>query len=118
MNSFLKPFLNKSIHLMAFFLMLSLFLLNACVVTGQQKGTDDEIVRANVDLAAEYYRVGKIEFALQSVNKALKVDPEHVEANMLIALIYIGLESNEKAKKYYGQVEYSPECLLFKLLTQ
>ena len=83
------------------FAILMMVLLNACVVVGQHKASSDEVAKANVDLAAEYYRIGQLETALSTVNKALDADPEFVEANTLIALIYTQLNKNEKAKEHY-----------------
>jgi len=85
----------------------SQFLLVACVVVGQHKGSDEEIARANVDLAAEYYRQGRMDIALSNVKKALRADPESVDAHVLIALIYNQIEEKSLAREHFeSAVEY------------
>lgn len=85
----------------------SQFLLVACVVVGQHKGSDDEIARVNVDLAAEYYRQGRMDIALSNLKKALRADPESVDANVLIALVYSRIDKNKLAREHFETaVEY------------
>lgn len=82
-------------------LLMLLFSLNACVVIGQHKGSDDEVARANVNLAAEYFRQDKLDYALSNLKKALKADPLHVEANTLIALVYNRLNERALAQEHF-----------------
>ena len=79
----------------------SQLLLVACVVVGQHKGSDEEIARANVDLAAEYYRQGRMDFALSNAKKAVRADPESVDANILIALIYSRIDEKALAREHF-----------------
>jgi len=76
-------------------------MLNACVVVGKQQASDEDIARANVNLATEYFRQGRFEFALDNVKKALKADPESVEANSLSGLIYNEIGEPDLAQEYF-----------------
>lgn len=78
-----------------------LILLNACVANNPLRGSDADIARANVNLAAEYYRLGRVEYALESVKKALKADSTSVEANSLIAQIYSQIGESKLAQKFF-----------------
>lgn len=82
-------------------LVVCLILLNACVVVGQHKGTDEEIAKVNVDLAAEYYRQDRLDIALANLKKALDADASSVEANTLIALVYNRLDEKSLAQEHF-----------------
>ncbi len=81
---------------------LFLSLLSACVVVGgQQKGTGAEISQANVALATEYYRLGRMALALENLKVALAADPSSVEANSLIALVYNQIDETSLAQAHF-----------------
>jgi len=103
----IRQSMDRRLITLSIFLILVLFLLNACVVVGGNKGSDKEIASANVALAAEYYRLGRLQFALESVKKALKAEEHSVEANSLAALIYVKLTKLALAQEYFNvAVEY------------
>lgn len=88
-----------------------LITLSACVTNvsdGPSTGSGAEIARANINLAAEYYRLGRIEYALESAKKALKADSTSVEANSLIASIYSQFGEPKLAQQFFeAAVEYA-----------
>ena len=100
----------KILHTCLVLLLIALLsLLNACVVVGQQKGSDSDIARVNVDLAAEYYRQGRLDYALENLKKAVKAEPESVDANILIALVYSRIDKPALAREHFEiAAEYVP----------
>ena len=83
-------------------IILHIALLSGCVSTGQKKASPDEIARANINLAAEYFRLGRLEPALNSAKKAIAADPESITGNSLIALIYQRLDQPGLAEEYFS----------------
>lgn len=95
--------MNNKLHniFLIVWLIVLLSLLNACVVVGQQKGSDSEIARVNVDLATEYYRQGRLDYALENLKKAIRAEPESVDANTLIALVYSQIDKIALAREHF-----------------
>ena len=83
------------------FILCLLALLPGCVVVGGKKGSNQEIARANVELAAEYYRLNRLEPALTSLKKALNADARSVDGNSLMALLYSRLDEKDLAQAYF-----------------
>ena len=76
-------------------------LLGACVSVNEKKVPPKEIATVNANLAAEYFRQNRLEYALANLKKALAADPESVDANSLMALVYDRLEQPEKAEEHF-----------------
>jgi len=91
-------------------LVVFLHMLTACVSTSESKVVPEEVAKANVNLASEYLRLEKLDLAVKSAKKAIKAQPDSVQANSLIALIYQRLELLEKADFHFSKaVEYAEE---------
>ena len=89
---------------------LHIALVAGCVSTSQKKILPSEVVEANVNLASEYFRLGRMEAALNSAKKAVAADSESVSANSLMALIYQRLEQSSLADDFFSNaVEFVAE---------
>ncbi len=82
-------------------------MLSGCATTptGDELGAPKEESPGDlyVRIAAEYYRLGEIEVALQNAQKALVEDPENAQAHNVLATIYHRLEQNELAEEHFRQ---------------
>lgn len=78
-------------------------LLGACASGTKELGTSKEESPGDlyVRIAAEYYRLGEIEPALQNAQKALEEDSDNAQAHNVLATIYQRLEQNELAEKHF-----------------
>ena len=54
-----------------------------------------------VQIAAEYYRLGEIEPALNNAQKALAEDPDHAQAHNVIATIHQQLRQYDEAERHF-----------------
>ena len=82
---------------------LSTLLLQACVSTPSSERltpTEDAAV-ANMNLGAGYLRQGRLDLAIERLERALKQDPRLAEAHTTIALAYDQLGSLEDAEEHY-----------------
>ena len=57
-----------------------------------------ERARAHTELAASYLNIGRLAVALQEADEALKADPRYVPAHNIVALVYMELREDVKAK--------------------
>ena len=76
-------------------------LLGGCVAVNHRAASDEDIARANVDLGAEYFRKGQLNYALENLKKALSHNPKSIDGNALTALVYEKLEQTDKAESYF-----------------
>jgi type IV pilus assembly protein PilF len=53
------------------------------------------------DMGQKYMAQGKLEVALENLNKALAADPKHADAHTVIALLYEKIGDNAKAEEHY-----------------
>ncbi len=53
------------------------------------------------DLGQKYMAQGKLEIALENLNKALAADSRHVDAHTVIGLLYERIQDNAKAEEHY-----------------
>ena len=84
-----------------------IFALVACVNISKNRADPEEIAQAHVNLGGEYYRQNRLDLALESLKKALDADPQSVEANSMIALVYQELnESSLAALHFESAIEY------------
>ena len=83
----------------------ALVLLSSCATTkpGGELGTPKKESPGDlyVRIAAEYYRLGEIEAALQNAQKALEEDSENAQAHNVLATIYHRLEQNKLAEEHF-----------------
>lgn len=83
--------------------------LMACA-SPQQKEEDLRIAQSNVRLGIGYLEQGKINIALEKMQKALKADPDYVQAHSGIALIYQQMGEYDKARDHYERaLELDPD---------
>ena len=62
------------------------------------------------DLGQKYLAQGKLETALENLNKALATDPNYVDAHTVIALLYEQIGENAKAEQNYRRAaELAPK---------
>lgn len=57
--------------------------------------------KENTELGLGYMRQGKLEVALEKLNKALAADPRHVDAHTVIAVLYEQIGDKAKAEEHY-----------------
>ena len=81
---------------------VALVVLAGCVSTSAKKVSQEEIADANVNLAVEYFRLGRMEPALNSAKKAVAAQSESVAANSMLALIYQALEQPLLAEEHFS----------------
>ena len=86
-------------------IILHVVVLSGCVAVNKRAASDEQIARANVDLATEYFRKGQLNFALDSLKKALSFSSKSVEGNALMALVYDRLEQPEKAETFFDKAQ-------------
>ena len=53
------------------------------------------------DLGQKYMAQGKLEIALENLNKALAADPKHADAHTVIGLLHERIQHNAKAEEHY-----------------
>jgi len=86
-----------------------LFLLAACETTGGRdpatnmiRYSSDSPAVAYVNLAKAYLEQGKMSFALENATEAVRVDRNHAEAQLVLALIYQRMNEFKMAGKHYS----------------
>jgi len=87
-------------------------LLGACATGNKEMGTSKKESPGDlyVRIAAEYYRLGEIEPALQNAQQALKEDSNNAKAHNVLATIYQRLEQKELAEKHFhAALQLAPE---------
>jgi len=91
----------------AFYVVLSIIFINliSCVAVSEKNISHEKVAEANVSLAAEYFRQNRLANALANLKKALKANPDHVEGNVMIALVYSKLQDPEQTRKYFEIAE-------------
>ena len=87
---------------------VSALAMAGCAVgpTGTVKKEDaatqrQEAARVHTDLGQQYLRQGKLEVALEKLNKALEFDPDYVDAHTVIAVLYEAINDPVKAEEHY-----------------
>lgn len=61
----------------------------------------EEAARTRTDLGQKYMQQGKLEVALENLNKALSYDSGYVDAHTVIALLYERIGDPAKAEEHY-----------------
>ena len=86
----------------------SIVLLAGCGAgaTGGVKREDaatkrQEAARVHTDLGHQYLNQGKLELALEKLNKALSFDPDYADAHTVIAVLYEKIGDTAKAEEHY-----------------
>ncbi len=93
-----------------------LFGLAACATSGGTAGTSSparskaasdpdspkaKIARDNTALGLGYMQQGKLEVALEKLEKALAADPRHADAHTVIAVLFERIGDNRRAEEHY-----------------
>lgn len=69
-----------------------------------------EAARTRTDLGQKYMQQGKLEIALENLNKALEYDSGYVDAHTVIAVLYEHINDNAQAEQHYRRaVELKPK---------
>lgn len=84
---------------------LCCFLVQACVTTSEparpEPASDEEAARANLNLGAAYVREGRPDIAVESLQRAIRLDPRLADAHSTIAIAYDQLGDFELAEEHY-----------------
>lgn len=102
----MKRVLRYSLHLVL------LLVVTACATTG---GSDPEsnMIRYGSDSPAEnhvriskgYLEQGQMVYALEKAQQAVRIDRNHVEAQVVVALIYQRMGDSSQAAKHYSRAK-------------
>jgi type IV pilus assembly protein PilF len=60
-----------------------------------------EAARVNTELGQKYMQQGKLEFALEKLNKALSYDSNYADAHTVIAVLYERIGDTKQAEEHY-----------------
>ena len=85
-------------------LMVLLFMAaTGCVRSGLAPGkTGAQAAKVNVQLAIEYMKIGKLAAARETIERALKQDPDSADVQLTAGLIYERLDEGAKAERAYS----------------
>lgn len=91
-------------------------LLNACVSAGGNQLSDspadkrEEAARVRMELGQRYMQEGKLQLALENLNKALQYDDKLVDAHTVIAVLYERIGNLKAAEQHYARAaELAPK---------
>ncbi|MEO8461021.1 MAG: type IV pilus biogenesis/stability protein PilW [Dokdonella sp.] len=87
---------------------LALLFLAACSTTSsrgikRESAADrrEEAARANTELGQRYMQQGKLELALEKLNRALAADSDYVDAHTVVAVLYEQIGDEKQAEEHY-----------------
>lgn len=86
--------------------------VSACASTAEDDAEvrKRKLVNTNVQLAVEYMQRGQLDYAKENVERALELDRDNSNANLIAALLWIRLKDMDKAERYFEQaVELDPQ---------
>ncbi len=61
----------------------------------------DDAARVHTELGQKYMQQGKLEIALEKLNKALEFNPDYADAHTVIAVLYESINDRPKAEEHY-----------------
>lgn len=100
------------ITLQRFLLLSILLLLAACETTGGRDPAtnmirygSDSPAENHVRIAKGYLEQGQMVFALEKAQEAVRIDRNHVEAQVVLALIYQRMGDSSMAEKHYSRAK-------------
>ncbi|MEN8213180.1 MAG: hypothetical protein ABFR19_02355 [Pseudomonadota bacterium] len=86
--------------------------LAACVTTGGRdpasnmiRHANDSPAEAHVRIAKGYLEQGQMAFALDKAQEAVRIDRNHIEAQVVLALIYQRMNNAQLAAKHYTRAK-------------
>lgn len=68
---------------------------------GESAGKGEEAARVNTELGQKYMQQGKLELALEKLQRALVLDPKFVDAHTVIAVLYERIGDTRQAEEHY-----------------
>ena len=96
---------------------LALLLLAGCASNPgnlpKTSATDkrDEAARVHVELGQRYLQQGKLDIALEKLQRALQFNPNYADAHTVIALLYERIGDPKSAEEHYRRaVELQPKA--------
>ncbi len=87
-----------------FWLVLLSALISGCATTAEREAERARIQKAvdtNVQLGATYLGRGQPQFAEERLKKALELDPDHSQANNMMALLQWRLKNYDAAERFF-----------------
>jgi len=82
-------------------LVLCCLALAGCVSSGSRPQSAREAAEANVNLGAGYLRQGRIDLAIERLERALELEPRLADAHSTIAIAYDQLGRQADAERHY-----------------
>ena len=61
----------------------------------------DDAARVHTELGQKYMQQGKLELALEKLNRALEFNPDYADAHTVIAVLYESINDRAKAEDHY-----------------
>lgn len=86
-------------------LALCCFVLSGCVSssTGQRPMSDREAAEANVNLGAGYLRQGRLDLAIERLERAIELEPRLADAHSTLAIAFDQLGRPADAERHYAR---------------
>ncbi len=84
-----------------FSLVMTMLLLSACTSTGPRVADNGKAAQANVELGIAYFREGRMNLAMEKLQKALEQEPNLPVAHSAIAVVYERLGELAAAEEHY-----------------
>ena len=72
-------------------------------VTESKADKKEDAARVRVQLGQQYLQQGKLEYALENLQKALEYDPNFVDAHTVIAVLYERIGNPKAAEEHYAR---------------
>jgi type IV pilus assembly protein PilF len=63
----------------------------------------EDAARVRVQLGEQYLQQGKLEYAMENLQKALEYDPNYVDAHTVIAVLYEHIGNQKAAEEHYAR---------------
>lgn len=92
-------------------LMLSMLLASCATSTGNVKSSNmHEAAKDNTDLGQRYMQQGKLDVAMEKLQKALRYDPNYADAHIVAAVLYERIGNGVEAEVHYRRAtELAPK---------
>jgi len=76
----------------------------------EQESKNQRIAETHVELGIGYYKQGKMDYALQNIQKAIDAKPDYASAHSAIALVYEQMQKFDEADDHFREaISLSPE---------
>lgn len=79
------------------------FVLAACVSSGTRPMSDREAAEANVNLGAGYLRQGRLDLAIERLERAIELEPRLADAHSTLAIAFDQLGRPADAERHYAR---------------